>query len=101
MSARRDRTQRALGFDVRTSIKVDRLLQEGRRVTAIADGRAIARSSVVVLTPPTPQLLALLNASDLLPGPELLGLLETVSYNPSLTVMATLDSVLKAISALT
>lgn len=58
---------------------------------AIAEDQPIAHASGVVLTAPVPQLLALLSVSDLVPRPKVLGLLETVSYNPNITVMATLD----------
>lgn len=81
----------AKGLDVQTSITVDGLQRNASGITAVAGATALARGSAIVLTPPVPQLLNLLRVSDLLPDSSILDRLETVTYNPSLTVMASLD----------
>jgi predicted NAD/FAD-dependent oxidoreductase len=81
----------ATGLDVRNSVEVDRLeLTQG--LTVFAGEHPVAYGSAVILTPPVPQLLGLLRASELRPESKVAALLETVNYNPSLTVMATLDA---------
>ncbi len=82
----------AAGLGVRTSITIDRLHWDGVAITALANNTPIARGSAIILTPPVTQLLDLLGASHLLPSTEMLGKLSSVSYNPSLAVMATLDT---------
>lgn len=81
----------AAGLDVRTSVTIDRLDRIDGGIAAIAGDLTIARASGVVLTPPVPQLLALLNSSDLMPKSDRLESLDAVRYNASLTVMASLD----------
>ena len=82
----------AVGLDVRNSIAVDRLVVTGAGITAFAGKRSVAHAAAAILTPPVPQLLGLLRASDLRPGSDIVERLETVTYNPNLTVMASLDA---------
>ena len=82
----------AVGLDVRNSIMVDRLEATRTAITALAGDQAVAHASAVILTPPIPQLLNLWRSSGLQPGSETMGHLETVSYKPNLTVMASLDA---------
>ncbi|MDJ0924287.1 MAG: FAD-dependent oxidoreductase [Acidimicrobiia bacterium] len=79
-------------LDVQTSVTVDKLIRDAAGITAVTGDIALARGSAIVLTPPVPQLLNLLRASNLLPGSSILDPLESVPYNPSLAVMATLDA---------
>ncbi len=81
----------AQGHDVRTSTRVDRLQPTDGSITAFAGGDPVARASSVILTPPVPQLLALLRTTGVETDSDMLNSLETVRYNPCLTVMATLD----------
>ena len=81
----------ASGLDVRNAITIDRLHPTGDGYAAVADNHAVAHGSAVVLTAPVPQLLQLLANSDLSPEADVRRQLESVQYNPSLTVMAVLD----------
>lgn len=82
----------AAGLELRNSIEVDRIELTDDGVTVFADATQIATGSAAILTPPVPQSLGLLQSSRMRPGPRLLARLESVIYNPSLTVMATLDA---------
>ncbi|MBT8196939.1 MAG: FAD-dependent oxidoreductase [Acidimicrobiia bacterium] len=79
----------ARGLDVTMAATVEALDITERRVRAIADGRVIAEGDAVVLTPPVPQVVALLAASGV--DDPVLGDLEKVEYDATLAVMATLD----------
>lgn len=79
-------------LDVRTSVTVDTLHRNDSGITAMIGDTALASGSAIVLTPPVPQLLNLLRISNLLPGSNTLDPLDSVAYNPSLAVMATLDA---------
>ena len=81
----------AAGLDVRNSITIDRLHRDGATITVMAANRAVARSSALILTPPVPQMLNLLQISEMQSSTEAIDRLRAVSYNPSLAVMATLD----------
>ncbi len=79
----------AAGLDVRTSVTVERLRYEKQRViveTTIGD----IPTQAVVLTPPVPQIKALLAASVIVVGGGLNADLDHVRYDPCLAVMATL-----------
>ena len=82
----------ARGLDVRTSLAIDRLEVTERGVTAIVGTDAIAHGAGVILTPPLPQVLALLQASGIRLDAGAGELLSNVEYNASLAVMATLDA---------
>jgi len=82
----------AAGLDVRTSITVDRLRVSTSGVEALTGDDVIARGSGVILTPPLPQLVRLLDRSGVELTAELSRRLRAVSYHATLAVMATLDA---------
>jgi hypothetical protein len=82
----------ANGLDVQTSVTVDKLHRNASTITAVSGDTAVAHGSALVLTSPVPQLLNLLRVSDLLPGSDIVDPLVSVTYNPSLAVMANLDA---------
>ena len=81
----------ATGLDVRNAVEIGRM-EFTSGITAFAGERQVAHGSAVILTPPIPQLLGLLRASELAPEAEIAASLEGVEYNPTLTVKATLDA---------
>ncbi len=79
----------AEGLDVITGTRIGRLAFDGAHVTAVdVDGRAVATAGSVIVTPPLPQALDLLEVSGLDRPVDLDG----VAYHASLTVLATLDA---------
>ena len=82
----------ARSLDVRTSIAVDRLEVTAAGTTAMAGARSVARGAGVIVTPPVPQVMALLEASGVRLGPAAEEQLRSVEYNATLAVMATLDA---------
>ncbi|MDJ0955067.1 MAG: FAD-dependent oxidoreductase [Acidimicrobiia bacterium] len=82
----------AVGLDVRTSTTIDRLHRDGVGITVTAAGARVAYGAAVILTPPVPQVLDLLQTSDMVPATDVLDPLSAVGYNSSLAVMATLDA---------
>ena len=81
----------AKGLDVLTSTQIGRLEGEGSGAVALADDRAVAHGGSVIITPPVPQTMQLLADSDLpLPRP-ISRMLESVTYNACLALMARLD----------
>lgn len=83
-------THLAAGLDVRTGITVERLRYERGRVSVNAAGLTVAGRSVV-LTPPVPQCVRLLDVSAIEPNEQLVGALRAVTYDACLAVMAVLD----------
>ena len=81
----------ARGLDVRTSVEVDHLERTDSGVAAIADGRVVATGQAAVVTPPVPQLLALLDRGELRMPQTLRDRLEGIRYSATLAVMAQLD----------
>lgn len=80
----------ARGLDVRQSITVTRLDPgEGTIHITVGDTRLVG--DAVVLTPPVPQILAILEASDIDLSPGLHELLAAVTYDPCIALMARLD----------
>ncbi len=82
----------ARGLDVRTSLAIDRLEMTADETTAMVGNHAIARGAGIILTPPVPQTVALLEASDVYLGTAAGERLGNVEYNATLAVMATLDA---------
>ena len=79
----------AEGLDVITTTRIGRLSFEGEHVTAVdVDGGDVATAEAVIVTPPLPQALDLLEASGLDRPVDLDG----VGYHASLTVLAILDA---------
>jgi predicted NAD/FAD-dependent oxidoreductase len=82
----------AAGLDVRSSIAIERLRVSRSGVEALSGNDVIARGSAVVLTPPLPQLLRLLDDSGIKPTTALSRRLRAVEYRATLAVMARLDA---------
>ncbi len=79
------------GLRVVTGVAVDRLEIERSGVTAFSGGVAVAAGDAVILTPPAPQTLDVLQRSGIALGP--MGAeLADVAYNATLVVMAVLDA---------
>jgi len=79
------------GLHVTTGIRVDRLSIDTDGVTAIAGNEPVATANAVILTPPLPQTLELLAASNVRGGSDV-DSLAAVEYNAVLAVMASLDA---------
>lgn len=82
----------AAELDVRTSTAVDRFRVSRSGVEALSGDDVIARGSGVILTPPLPQLLRLLDDSGIELTTALSHRLRAVEYHATLAVMATLDA---------
>ncbi|MGB5168591.1 MAG: FAD-dependent oxidoreductase [Acidimicrobiia bacterium] len=81
----------AEGLSVTTGVRVNRLSINTNGVTAIAGNAPVATADAVILTPPLPQTLELLAASDVTGGSEV-DSLAGVEYDAILAVMASLDA---------
>lgn len=81
----------AEGLPVTTGIRVDRLRVDADGVAAIVDGTPVATADAAVLTPPLPQTLELLAASNVGVGTEMDSLV-CPEYDATLAVMAVLDA---------
>lgn len=82
----------AVGLDVRTSTTLTSIERSGTGIVArVADGSSIEATGAV-LTPPLPQLLALVDAGGIELPRLLLSRLEAVGYDACLAVMARLDA---------
>jgi len=81
----------AIDLDVRTNTQVSRITtnEDGWHVETTT-GESFA-SHMLVLTPPAPQSIKLLQAGDVELPEEARAALEKIAYNPCLCVMATLD----------
>lgn len=80
----------AAGVEVRTGVAVNRLVLEKGSVSALSADGVVATGGAAIITPPVPQSLALLSASGIEPW-EHREELETIEYDATLAVMATLD----------
>lgn len=81
----------AEGLAVTTGVRVDRLGVGANGVTAIAGNATVAMADAAVLTPPLPQTLELLAASNVIGGSEVASLVG-LEYDATLAVMAVLDA---------
>lgn len=81
----------ALGLDVLLETALTSLRAEGSRWIAATLGGTEFEARAVVLTPPAPQSLALLDAGALDLPPELRARLGAIEYDRCLTVLAVLD----------
>jgi renalase len=81
----------AAGLDLRTGVTVVGVGRSAAGIVAVADDGEIIEADGVILTPPLPQLLALVDAGGLEVPTELRSRLETVRYDACLAVMAELD----------
>jgi len=79
------------GLHVTTGIRVDHLSIDTDGVAAIAGNEPVATADAVILTPPLPQTLELLAASNVRGGSEV-DSLAAVEYDAVLAVMASLDA---------
>jgi len=79
------------GLHVTTGIRVNRLSIDTDGVAAIAGNEPVATADAVILTPPLPQTLELLAASNVRGGSEV-DSLAAVEYDAVLAVMASLDA---------
>jgi predicted NAD/FAD-dependent oxidoreductase len=79
----------ARNLDVRTGARVVRLQAVGGAIRVWGDGDAVDDATGIVLTAPPPQSLALLQGSGI--GAPLGSLLEAITYDACLAVMARLD----------
>ena len=82
----------AAELHVHTSIAIDRLRVSKSGVEALRGDDVIARGSGVILTPPVPQLLRLLDDSGIEMTTALSHRLRAVEYHATLAVMARLDA---------
>lgn len=80
----------ASGLGVRTGIEVERLRYEGERIV-VEGGDSALMGRALVLTPPVPQCLHLLDVSGVELATEFTQPLRAVSYDACLAVMAVLD----------
>lgn len=81
----------AQGLEVHLETTVTALRpEEDRWVATTLDGGTF-RADAVILTPPVPQALAMLDAGGFFCGPELRSRLDAIIYDPCLVVMALLD----------
>ncbi|MCC0179860.1 NAD(P)-binding protein [Waterburya agarophytonicola K14] len=76
-------------LDVRTSIKVTKLYYDRQWLVETEDKQKI-RGDILVMTPPIPQSLALLDNSKITLPPDIRKSLEEVSYHPCIAVLALL-----------
>lgn len=81
----------ALGLDVLPETTLTSLRAEGSRWIAATLGGTEFEARAVVLTPPAPQALALLDAGGVDLSPDLRARLGAIEYDRCLTVMAVLD----------
>lgn len=81
----------AAGLDVRTGVMVSALKRSAAGLVVEIDGGATIAAHGVILTPPLPQLLALVDAGGLALPADLRSRLAAVGYNACLAVMADLD----------
>lgn len=81
----------ATGLEVRTSVPVTSLELARRGVTAWSNDEAVATGRAVIVTPPLPQSLRLLENSNVEIPSERATVLHAVEYQACLAVMATLD----------
>ena len=81
----------ARGLTVHTSVKATRLDVTEGVVTAYGGDQILATGSAAIVTPPVPQTLELLDASNMTLPADLRTRLEAISYNACLAVMARLD----------
>ena len=79
----------ARGLDVRTGVRITFLETSADGITAVADDGARFAADALVLTPPLPQLVPLLDGLGVDAG--MVDRLGGVRYDPCLAVMATLD----------
>lgn len=80
----------ASAMDVRTGVTVNRLVFERGSVSALSADGVVATGKAAIITPPVPQSLALLSASEIEPW-EHRGDLEAMEYDATLAIMATLE----------
>jgi predicted NAD/FAD-dependent oxidoreductase len=78
------------GLDVRSSVRASALSFADGRWAAQTD-KGVFRASAVVLTPPTPQSLELLQRGDVALPVEAQSALERIVYDPCIAVLALLD----------
>ena len=81
----------AQGLDVRLEITVTALRQDGDRWSALTASGGTFSAGSVVLTPPVPQALVLLDAGGVVLPPALRSRLTAIEYDRCLAVMALLD----------
>lgn len=83
----------AAGMDVRTSVRVTAVQAEGDGWQVTIESGETLTARRLLLTPPVPQSLALLDAGSYALPAAVRADLEAIEYNPCLAVMAVLDSV--------
>jgi predicted NAD/FAD-dependent oxidoreductase len=81
----------AQGLDVRLEMTVTALRPDGDRWSATIASGTVFSAGAVVLTPPVPQALALLDAGGVALGPAVRSRLTAIEYDRCLAVMALLD----------
>jgi predicted NAD/FAD-dependent oxidoreductase len=81
----------AEGLDLRTGVTISGVGQAAASIVAVANNGEAIEAAGVILTPPVPQLLALVDAGDLEVPTEVRSRLEAVRYHACLAVMAELD----------
>lgn len=81
----------AAGLDVRTGVTVHAVERSAAGIIAEVDGGVTIAARGVILTPPLPQLLALVDAGGLALPADLRSRLAAVGYDACLAVMADLD----------
>ena len=80
----------ARDLNVHTSSKVVKVSYDGQWLVEI-EGDLAYRKDVLVMTPPVPQSLALLDASEIALPPDIRSLLEQISYYSCIAVLASLE----------
>ena len=78
-------------LDVRLSSRVLGVDRTGRAYVVHTESGDLLRADVLLLTAPVPQSLAILDAGDVEPTPEDRRTLESIHYDPCLTLLAVLD----------
>lgn len=81
----------ARDLDVRTGVRVDRVACDGGEWELQSDG-ATFRAPRLILTPPVPQTLALLDAGEITLPPEIDPVLRAISYHCVLALLCTFDA---------
>ena len=82
----------AIGLDVRVNTKVESLTRQAEQWSLALESGAAIQADALLLTPPVPQSLALLNAGDCSLPDGTRYALERITYDPCFAVMAVLDA---------
>jgi len=83
--------QLAQGLDVRTGEQVKTLARHGNTWQAVTESGLKVQAASLILTPPVPQALALLDAGETALPADARRALERISYDPCFAVLAVLD----------